>query len=153
LTDFVAFEAHEACAAGTSVGYSAISRRLFSDLFRYALCSGLALALDWGLLVALVALGVRPLLAAATSFCAGMALTYFGSIFFVFPDRRGRGIFAEATGFVSVGLAGLACNQILLWLFVSELGLNVALAKAPTAICVFLFNFVLRRSLVFAKRK
>jgi putative flippase GtrA len=125
-------------------------QRIFSDLFRYGLCSALALALDWGLLIGLVALGVNYLVASAVSFCAGMVLTYLGSIIFVFPDRRGSGLLAEATGFVAVGLAGLACNQALLWFFVKGFGLNVAVAKAPTTIFVFLFNFTLRRALVFA---
>ena len=124
--------------------------RFLADLLRYGLCSGLALALDWGLLVALTALGMAYLPAAATSFCAGMALTYVGSIAFVFADRRKSGLASEALGFIAIGLAGLACNEALLWLFVQGIGWPVALAKAPTAVCVFMFNFILRRSLLFA---
>jgi putative flippase GtrA len=128
-------------------------QRIFSELVRYGLCSALALALDWSLLVGLVALGVNYLAASATSFCAGMALAYFGSITFVFSHRRRRGMLAEAAGFVVIGFAGLAFNQALLWLLVSGIGLKVAIAKAPTAIFVFLFNFTLRRALVFAVGK
>jgi putative flippase GtrA len=126
------------------------SRRFFSDLIRYGLCSAAALGLDWGLLVGLVAIGLPGLPSAAVSFCAGMAFAYAGSILFVFPDRRRDGMLAEAVGFVLVGFAGLCCNQALLFVFVNGLGLNIAIAKAPTAVCVFMFNFVLRRSLVFA---
>jgi putative flippase GtrA len=128
-------------------------RRIFLDLIRYGLCSAVALALDWGLLIVLVALGVNYLIASAVSFCAGMGLAYLGSTIFVFPDRRGSGLLAEATGFAAIGLAGLACNQALLWFFVNGIGLTVAVAKAPTAIFVFLFNFTLRRALVFAVGK
>ena len=124
--------------------------RFLLDLVRYGLCSAAALGLDWGLLVAFVAGGVPYLPAAAVSFSAGMAVAYFGSIAFVFSDRRRGSMLGEAAGFVAVGLAGLICNQALLWFFVQGVGLHVAIAKAPTAACVFLFNFFLRRSLVFA---
>lgn len=127
--------------------------RFFSDLVRYGLCSAAALGVDWGLLVGLVGLGVPYLPAAALSFCTGMAVAYVGSILFVFADRRRGTIAAEAAGFVLVGLAGLLCNQALLWVFVQFIGLPVGLAKAPTAGCVFLFNFILRRSLVFTAAK
>ncbi len=151
MTDIVALKTRAMLPDRSPHQHLGPSRRFFSDLVRYGLCSAAALGLDWGLLVGLVALGVDYLAAAAKSFCAGMALAYFGSIVFVFPDRRGRGMLTEAAGFVAIGFAGLLCNEALLWIFVSGLGLNVALAKAPTAACVFLFNFLLRRSLVFAK--
>jgi putative flippase GtrA len=127
-----------------------LSRRFIMDLVRYGFCSGLALAIDWGLLVGLVKFGVGALPAAAIGFVAGMMVTYFGSILFVFSDRRRRGLFAETIGFFVIGIAGLVGNEILLWGFVNGLGLHVAIAKAPTAVLIFLFNFLLRRSLVFA---
>ncbi len=125
--------------------------RLFaSDLFGYGLCSAAALALDWGLLVLLVKLGVNYLAAAGMSFMAGMALAYAGSILFVFRGRRARRLRAEIAGFLAIGLAGLALNQLLIFLFVHCGGLDVVLAKAPTAAFVFMFNFLLRRALLFA---
>jgi putative flippase GtrA len=54
---------------------------------------------------------------------------------------------------IGAGPVGLVCNQALLWFFVQGIGLNVAIGKAPIAVCVFLFNFILRRSLVFATAK
>ncbi len=125
--------------------------RLFaSDLCGYGLCSAAALALDWSLLILLVKLGVHYLFAAALSFMAGMIVAYVGSILFVFPGRRACGPATEIAGFLAIGLAGLALNQVLIFGFVHGWGLNVAIAKAPTAGCVFLFNFLLRRALLFA---
>jgi putative flippase GtrA len=121
-----------------------------SDLFGYGLCSAVALALDWSLLILLVKAGVYYLVAAALSFTAGMIVAYVGSILFVFRGRRARRVTAEIAGFLAIGLAGLALNQVLIFTFVHGWALNVALAKAPTAACVFLFNFLLRRALLFA---
>ncbi len=125
---------------------------LLADLWRYGLLSGVALALDWSLLVGLVKAGMNDLPAAALSFFAGMVVAYVGSIVFVYRGRRGCPVFAEAIGFFLIGFAGLFVNVLLLFGFVKFLGLGVGLAKAPTAIGVFLFNFLMRRTLLFAGR-
>ena len=83
------------------------------------------------------------------SFSAGMLLSYGLNGRFVFVDRCRISREAEVLGFVSVGIAGLALTQLLLFVLVSRLGLAVALAKIPTISVVFLFNFLCRRSLVF----
>ncbi len=124
-------------------------RLLVSDLLGYGLVSAAALALDWGLLVAFVKAGVNYQIAAATSFTLGMLLAYAGSVLFVFRGRRERSFGAEAFSFFAIGFLGLALNQGLLFGFVHFAGLPVALAKAPTAGCVFSFNFLARRMLLF----
>lgn len=121
-----------------------------SDLWRYGLCSLLALGVDWGLLVALVHAGMNYLVAATLSFSVGMVFAYFGSIVFVYRGRRAYQVPAEAIGFFLIGLAGLLVNVLLLFAFVKLCGLSVGLAKMPTALAVFLFNFLVRRTLLFA---
>ena len=56
---------------------------------------------------------------------------------------------AEVLGFFAIGLVGLALNQVLLFMFVHFCKLDVGFAKAPTAASVFMFNFLLRRALLF----
>jgi putative flippase GtrA len=126
---------------------------LARDLFGYGLASAAALALDWGLLYFLMSrFGMCYLVAAAIGFCAGMAVSYGLSIFVVFRGRRSTPPPTEAMGFVAIGLAGLLVNELLLALFVTAFGLSPLVAKAPTAGLVFLFNFLSRRSLLFAAR-
>ena len=126
------------------------TRRFVTDLVGYGLVSAVALACDCGLLLLLVGCGLNYLVAAAISFSCGIVIAYALSVRFVFKDRRARSREAELAGFVAVGLAGLVLTQGLLLLFVSGLGMAVAVAKLPTAGCVFLFNFLARRGLVFA---
>jgi putative flippase GtrA len=97
----------------------------------------------------LVRAGMNYLPAAAVSFCAGMVLAYVGSIVFVYPGRRSYPMLAEATAFFLIGIAGLFVNVVLLFGFVKLCGLSVGFAKAPTALGVFLFNFLTRRMLLF----
>ncbi len=127
--------------------------QLLTDLWRYGLCSALALAVDWGLMLAFIRLGMNYLAAATASFLIGMAVAYVGSILFVYRGRRSYTAVTEALGFVLVGIAGLVVNALLLFLFVKFAGLPAGFAKAPTTIGVFLFNFAARRALLFTGRR
>lgn len=119
------------------------------ELGLYALASAAALAVDWGLLLVLTAAGVDYRIATATGFCAGIGVTYLASISVVFRHRAVVDRRREFIGFVAVGLAGLALTQLLMALWVERLGLAPGLAKIPTAGLVFVFNFTVRRALLF----
>lgn len=144
-------------AAAVAPGLRALSARLKLmgfDLIRYGLASALALAVDYGLLIFLSkGLGVAYLTASAVSFLCGMGVAYGLSVTVVFKDRRNVRPSLEAASFAAIGLVGLAINQALIWLLVGHAGLDVAIAKAPTAGAVFLFNFLTRRTLLFAPPK
>ncbi|MGE0231996.1 MAG: GtrA family protein [Flavobacteriaceae bacterium] len=125
-------------------------RPLIADLVRYGLASAAALTFDFGILVFLTSiLGIHYLLAAALGFCAGLLLIYFLCIRFIFASRRRFHWHREFAGFAAIGVAGLAVNELLMFVFVGIAALPVALAKVPTAGIVFLFNFLARRSMLF----
>lgn len=126
--------------------------RILLDLIGYGLVSVAALACDYGLLLLLVHAGVHYLIASTISFSIGMGVAYALSIRVVFSDRRAVSREAEAAGFFAVGIVGLLLTQVLLYVFVSRIGLAVAVAKIPTTGFVFLFNFLCRRGLVFVGR-
>lgn len=119
------------------------------ELMLYGFASALALGLDWGLLLALTALGVNYLVASATGFVSGIAITYVLSVSMVFRHRPVADRRREFVGFIGVGLAGLVLTQGLMALWVGGLHLHPGLAKIPTAGIVFVFNFTVRRALLF----
>jgi putative flippase GtrA len=126
--------------------------RLLRDFLGYGFWSAAALGVDWGLLILLVTFGLPPLAATATSFTAGMVFAYATSVRFVFADSRTVAPWREALTFFAIGFVGLALNQALIAFFMVTFGLGAAVAKAPTAILVFLFNFLARRAALFAPR-
>lgn len=119
------------------------------ELCLYGLASAVALAVDWGLLLLLTDIGVEYLVASAAGFCAGIFVTYGLSVSMVFRHRAVVDRRREFIGFFGVGLAGLALTQLLMMLWVERLGLTPGLAKIPTAGLVFIFNFTVRRALLF----
>jgi putative flippase GtrA len=120
------------------------------ELGLYALASAAALAVDWGLLIVLTDIGVGYLAASAVGFSAGIGITYLLSISMVFRHRAVVDRRREFIGFFGVGLAGLVLTQLLMALWVERLGLTPGLAKIPTAGLVFVFNFTVRRALLFS---
>lgn len=126
--------------------------QLFHETWRYFLVSLAALALDYGLLVGLTSLGkVNYLISAAVGFSAGLALNYALSIAFVFRQRAIADRRWEFAGFAAVGLAGLVLNEGLMKLFVETAGMGYALAKIPATGVGFVFNFGVRRALLFTR--
>lgn len=119
------------------------------ELMLYGLASALALGLDWGVLLFLTSLGVNYLVASGVGFTSGIAVTYLLSISVVFRHRPVADRRREFIGFIGVGLAGLILTQGLMALWVEVLRLTPGLAKIPTAGIVFLFNFTVRRALLF----
>ena len=119
------------------------------ELMLYGFASALALGLDWGLLLALTTLGVNYLVASGTGFVSGIAITYLLSVAVVFHHRPVADRRREFAGFVGVGLAGLVLTQGLMALWVEALRLHPGVAKIPTAGIVFVFNFTVRRALLF----
>jgi putative flippase GtrA len=119
------------------------------ELGLYGLASAAALAVDWGLLVGLTGLGVDYRIATAVGFSAGIAVTYGLSVSVVFRNRAITDRRREFAGFLGVGIAGLALTQGLMALWVERLHVAPGLAKIPTAGLVFIFNFAVRRALLF----
>jgi len=125
----------------------------FVQLAKYAGASAAALALDYGLLIALTeGLGLHYLLAAAIAFVCGAALAYALSVTFVFDSRRVADRRIEFTVFALVGVAGLAVSQLIMLLGVEIAGVHYAAAKLLAVGASFLLNYALRRALLFAPR-
>jgi putative flippase GtrA len=116
---------------------------------RYGLASAIALGADAGTLVALKELtGMNVLMANTISFTVGLVVTFVASRLWVFSGRKIASPAMEFAIFVLVGLAGLAVNDLFLWLG-TTLGWHYLAAKALAAGTGFLWNFALRKYLIY----
>jgi putative flippase GtrA len=136
-------------------GLSLSDRRVrqLHQFILYGVTSGAALAVDYGLLIFLTDYcGLHYLVSASISFLCGMLLVYVMSITVIFDERRLWSPSLELTSFIAIGIAGLPLNGLLLWGLTTATPLSYRLAKLPTAVLVFLFNFIARRNLLFSSR-
>lgn len=127
-------------------------RRTALEFVRYFVASGGALGVDFGLYRLSLGLGLAYPVAALVGFCAGAVVAYVASIAWVFEARSVRRAGVEFGVFVAIGVAGLALTELLLWLQVARLGLPALWSKIGAAGVVFVFNFVVRKTMLFRGR-
>lgn len=122
------------------------------ELLRYFLSSGLALGVDTSLYVLLMRVaGWSYASAAAAGFAAGLAVVYLLSVRWAFQTRRLTDSRAEFALFAAIGVAGLMLTEWLLWLLIDGLDADALVAKAVSACIVFIFNFSVRKWLLFSR--
>ena len=135
--------------AMTRLSFAALLRH---DLLRYFAASLIALAADLGTL----SLCLRMLhfglgWSASIGFGVGALVAYLLSIRWVFRQRAfAYAPAVEFLAFVGVGIAGLGITQLLLWLGVFKLHLLPELVKLAAAVVTFIFNYHVRKTLLFA---
>lgn len=119
------------------------------EFIKYGMGSAVALSVDYGLLILLTEwAGFHYLVSAAIGFTAGLIVIYVLSITMIFENRTVGNRWSEFTVFATIGILGLGLNELLLFGF-AQLSLSYMIAKIPTAGVVFLFNFLVRRALLF----
>jgi putative flippase GtrA len=120
------------------------------QLARYAVVSGLALALDFAVFLALNGAFGHPTISGVIGYGAGIMLHYVLSRRFVFDVRRSpkaaHRLFIE---FVGSGIVGLVATGAVIALAIG-VGVAPVVAKLLAAAASFVFVFLIRRTVVFA---
>ncbi len=123
------------------------------EFLLYAAASALALALDMAAFTCGLKLGASLTVAAATGFLLGLALVYVISTRHVFAQHRLADRRLEFAVFAVVGVAGLLVTEAALWLTVAQLHIDPLPAKLTSAGITFTSNFLLRKRLLFTRRR
>lgn len=121
------------------------------DFVRYFAASVFALAADLATLsLCLRVFGVHLAGAATAGFVVGALVAYVLSVRWVFRQRTyAAHPVLELATFIGIGVAGLGVTQLVLWVGVTGLGLLPEIVKLAAACLTFLFNFVVRKALLF----
>ncbi len=129
-----------------------IIKKISKEFVLYFLLSFLAFGLDYTVLFLLTEfLHFSYLLSGACGFFVGVIVTYLGSIFLVFEERRIKNASLEFMIFALIGLVGLGLNHFFLWLFTEKIGLYYLISKFFSAGFIFISNFNLRKFFLFHK--
>lgn len=130
---------------------SPLRHPLAQQFIRYVGVGGFSFLVDFACLYLLTDLaGWHYLLAATAAFVAGLVTNYLLCLRWVFDFRRMHHRLHEFVVFGIIGLAGLLLNNLLLFLLTEEVGLHYLLSKLFAAAFVLLFNFSLRRWMLFS---
>lgn len=120
------------------------------EFSRYTAASAVAFAADFSTLVLLTELfGLHYLVSAAAGFGLGILITYVLSVTWVFAARRLASASMERMIFVMIGIGGLGINHVVMFSLTEMALLPYWLSKVGSVAIVFLFNFSLRKGLLF----
>ncbi len=120
-----------------------------AEFVRYFAVSAAALGVDFACLLVLVEAGIHYLAANALAFACGAVAAYVGSVRWAFSRRRLADRSLEFALFAGVGVAGLVVNELVLWAGVSVAATSLTYAKLGAAGASFLFNYGVRRAILF----
>ena len=126
--------------------------RRVAEFTRYFVASAGALCVDAGLYRLGLQAGLGYQWAALIGFSAGAVVAYLASIAWVFEARTIRRAAVEFGLFVAIGVCGLLLTELLLWLQIERFGWSTFWSKAGAAGVVFIFNFAVRKTLLFGTR-
>jgi len=125
-------------------------KQLVRDAILYSAASGVALAVDVGLLWVLVErFGLYYLAAATMSFVAGTVVVYVLSTGYIFRQRRVDDRRIEFSVFAAIGALGVLVNLAVLKLAVDAFHVHYLVGKLASVVFTFSLNFGLRRTLLF----
>ncbi|QKS30892.1 MAG: GtrA family protein [Candidatus Accumulibacter similis] len=120
---------------------------------RYGMVGGLAFVVDFASLWVLTeGVGLHYLVSASLAFLLGLITNYVLCIAWIFAFRALRSRAQEFTIFGLIGVAGLLLSNFLLLLFTELAGFHYLVSKGAAAAIILVFNFSLRRVLLFSER-
>lgn len=121
------------------------------QLFQYLIVGGIAFAVDFSVLYLLTEfVSLHYLLSATASFLIGLLVNYTLCIRWIFDYRALENRAHEFAIFAAIGIVGLVLNNLLLFGFTETLGVHYLISKLMAAFFVLVFNFSLRRHLLFS---
>jgi putative flippase GtrA len=131
-----------------------ITRIMLRQFVRYVVVGGLAFVVDFSVLFLLTEeLGLHYLVSASIAFLLGIVTNYLLCIAWIFDYRALNNRAHEFALFFAIGIAGLLLNNLLMFILTEFLDCHYLLSKAGAAALILIFNFSLRRSLLFVNRK
>jgi len=119
----------------------------------YLSASLIALIVDLGIFTTFVRLGGSGYVAAAVGFLAGTVVSYYISVRFVFSERTMRSRWIEMATFALIGCLGLFVVQMVMWVSISQVGLQVGDARLIAVAFSFASNFLLRKLILFRSKR
>lgn len=124
------------------------------QFMRYLLVGGLSFVVDFATLFALTHfLGLHYLVSATIGFLFGLATNYALCIVWIFDYRALQNRLHEFIVFSGIGLAGLLLNNLIMYLLTDLAGLHYLGSKLVAAAMVLIFNFGMRRQMLFVERQ
>jgi len=123
-----------------------------SEIFRYVIAGMIAFMADLGSLYFFTEfVGLYYLVSNLISYTIGLIIVFLINIKWVFTVRKYDNPRLEFFIFSMIALTGLLLSEFFMWLTVESYNLNYIHAKIVATAFVFIFNYLLRKILLFSR--
>lgn len=124
------------------------------QFFRYFFVGGTGFVTDFAIYYLLTRYcHVYYLYANIASFMTAMVVTYVLSVVWVFQRHSDKSMLVEFGLFAAIGVAGLIINSVILGFLTQKMHVFDLLAKLVAAAVVYIWNFFVRKYLLFNGEK
>ncbi|MDD3453401.1 MAG: GtrA family protein [Bacilli bacterium] len=121
------------------------NQKLLKQIFKFGIVGGLAFIIDYALLFILTKIiKMYYLDASIISFVVSLIFNYIASIKFVFDVKKKQTI-KEIFIFVLLSVIGLGINQVILYITVDLILIDVMIGKIFATAIVMIWNFITRK--------
>ena len=123
-------------------------RDRFMEMARFCLVGGSCFLVDYALLYILTEYGgINYWYSSGISFTTTVLLNYWLCVVYVFHGARHQ-TRKQASIFIGSSIAGLAINQLCMWVLVDGLGIYYMIAKLVATAVVTIWNYVMKRKAI-----
>lgn len=130
-----------------------LKSRQFKDLMGYVLVGGLATIVEWAIFWILnTPLKAHYILATAVAFIFSTFANWGFGRLFVFKKPKEQSLLKEIASVYLASMAGFVFNIIIMFFLVNLLKLNEMLSKIIATGVVFIYNFLIRKLLIYKKQ-
>lgn len=131
------------------------TRNPMIQFFRYFFVGGLSFVVDAAVLFILNTwLDMHYMVATIFGFMVGLTVNYLLSIWFVFNgETKKTSKTAEFVVFAVISIGGLALTELLMWIGVDLLNMIVIVAKIIAAAIVLIWNYGMKKVILYREKK
>jgi len=123
------------------------------EFLNYFIVSIISLLVDVLSLTALYSYGFHYLMASTFGFIFGLVTNYYLANKYVFQAKKIQNNSINFSIYSAIGLAGLALNEIILWLLHSNFKIQLILAKLSSVVIVFTWNYCARKLILYPDKR
>lgn len=128
-----------------------MNKKSIKDFLLYVIVGGIATVAEWAVFFVLGKVSLHYALATAIAYILSTFVNWLAGRILVFKERN-QSFIKEIVSVYLASIVGLLLNLLIMWVAVDLLSLNEMLSKIAATGIVFVYNFLVRKLLIYKEK-